>query len=376
MPTKLSHESALREKLDHMRRENEKKLRYFRQGDSPVQLFDSNSTDRPSLEPLGYSISLRDCQGIPELTSIRYTPYHTRSGELISWDGYYPESGIYLHVDPDLFVPVVSKHPKKDEVARAKDLILDKLLGDLPFRGEADLAGALCAILYPFAPEIVAAPAPLIILNHSPLLISLVSLLFNGEDVYPLVLADGRPGDLARDLEPLLRVGVPCAAIEALSGHVNDRLVRAFGRSYLGRVFGLSQFLTNRILWCAADVTIDKEVESEVLRVHLDPEPEESLAQDLADYVLANRGHLIWAVLTLIENWLSVGRPLFPSNVIVGHAEWTSRMGEYSWAQASRASYVTVKLWLREPANLSVPWRNFLQHRGQCIQPEWSLRPI
>jgi hypothetical protein len=332
-----------------MRSANENELRYFQQGGLLLRM-DPASASCPSVDIvtperlqeevarlnlalsdknqakfLKYFLSLGEYGGLPHLASIRETPYFNRSGELITWDGYNSESRCYLRVALHLLVPVVCANPTRDDVVRAKELIVGEVFGGLPFTCEADLAWAIAAALSPFAPDVVNATAPLIVVKY-PLLASLTNLLLTGEDSPPTILADIPRGELRNDLAPLLMRGVPCATIDAVSGCLDRKVVRAVGRSDLGRFFGLSKAMRNVTL-LMSNANVSKEVESEILRISLDSNPENSCGENLRARVLSNRGQLVWAALTLIQNWIASGYPDISTNVIVGHEEWASRMG-------------------------------------------------
>src|SRR5262249_4145063 len=97
---------------------------------------------------------------VPTLLRITSSPFFTRSGALVTRPGYSAEAKL-LYVAPDDFVlPPVPEHPTAAEVARARTLIVDEVLGDFPFTAPAERATAVAFYLTLFARELVEGPVP------------------------------------------------------------------------------------------------------------------------------------------------------------------------------------------------------------------------
>ena len=80
-----------------------------------------------------------DWPGIPHLRCIVPYPVFGPAWELIATHGYHAASGIYCYLG-GLEIPPVPENPASDDLAAAKDLILDDLLGDFPFVDESSRA--------------------------------------------------------------------------------------------------------------------------------------------------------------------------------------------------------------------------------------------
>jgi hypothetical protein len=85
------------------------------------------------------------------------TPVFTADGELIATSGSYPGSGIYYAPVPGLVVPAVPLVPSQDEIARAREFILE-IVCDFPFVSEAERANAFAVLFEQPARDLIAAP--------------------------------------------------------------------------------------------------------------------------------------------------------------------------------------------------------------------------
>jgi hypothetical protein len=80
---------------------------------------------------------------LPVLTGIVTTPVFGREGELITEPGYHPAARLLYDPPKGFVLPPVPAQPTQSDIAVARSLLLDDLLGDFPFIGEAERAHAL-----------------------------------------------------------------------------------------------------------------------------------------------------------------------------------------------------------------------------------------
>src|ERR1035441_9715031 len=88
--------------------------------------------------------------------------------------------------DNSLDIPDVPADPTREQVARARALLVDELLVDFPFVRDSDRAHAVAAILLPFLRRMIAGLAPIHLIeaptqgSGKGLLASLISIVSTG----------------------------------------------------------------------------------------------------------------------------------------------------------------------------------------------------
>ena len=94
---------------------------------------------------------------LPVLAGIVTAPVFGKDGTLITEPGYHPAARLLY--EPDTGLPA-GRHPgapDADDIAAARSLLLDDLLGDFPFVGDAERAHALALLLLPFVRPMIRA---------------------------------------------------------------------------------------------------------------------------------------------------------------------------------------------------------------------------
>jgi hypothetical protein len=142
----------------------------------------------PPREVVNDLASLPDWGGVPLLEAIVESPVFAPDGSLVATPGYDERAKVWYHAPKGLTVPPVPENPTADDLARAKALLLDELLGDFPFKDQASRANALAALLLPFVRPMIDGPTPLHLFDApSPgtgktLLALLVGIVTTGRD--------------------------------------------------------------------------------------------------------------------------------------------------------------------------------------------------
>lgn len=99
--------------------------------------------------------------GLPILSGIVSAPVFGRSGILLTEPGYHPDARLYYNAAPDFQIPALPQQPSGEQIAEARVLLLDDLLGDFPFTGEAERAHAVALLLLGFVRSMIDGPTPL-----------------------------------------------------------------------------------------------------------------------------------------------------------------------------------------------------------------------
>ncbi|MGH7749929.1 MAG: hypothetical protein ACREQ5_34945, partial [Candidatus Dormibacteria bacterium] len=80
---------------------------------------------------------------VPPLKAITEVPVLRPDGSILVTPGYDSATRLMYVPDPALRIPAVPLAPTRGDVVRARSLLLDELLVDFPFAGDADRANAL-----------------------------------------------------------------------------------------------------------------------------------------------------------------------------------------------------------------------------------------
>ena len=98
---------------------------------------------------------------LPHLERVTAVPVFGPTGSLVTAPGYHVEARIYYAPATSFIVPTVPSTPTPTDLRLARTLLVEDLLGDFPFTGDAELAHAVSAALLPFVRSLVEGPTPL-----------------------------------------------------------------------------------------------------------------------------------------------------------------------------------------------------------------------
>ena len=263
---------------------------------------------------------------LPSLERLTTVPVFGPSGDLVATPGYHADSRIFYAPPSQFNLPPVSSAPTPTDVRLARQLLVEELLGDFPFTSDAELAHAVSAALLPFVRSMVLGPTPLhLIEKPSPgtgagLLAEVLCYPALGRG--PTVMTLARNEDetrrtltakLSETPAVILIDNVHTLASAALSAAVTTPDI------WTDRIIGSSRVarLPVRCLWLATgnNPSLSTEITRRVVRVRLDAKvarPEERSDfrhPDLTGWARQQHARLVWALLTLVQAWMAVGRP-------------------------------------------------------------------
>jgi hypothetical protein len=288
-------------------------------------------------------LALPEWPDIPVLNGIAEAPTFSRDGQLLTTPGYDPAGRLWFHASPGLTIPAVPEQPSPKQIAEARVLLLDELLGDFPFADEAARAHALAAMLLPFARGLCGNRTPLHLIDAPTpgtgkgLLADMLTIPATGRGAE--IMAEGRDDEEWRKRITAILIRAPgfilidnvrrrvdSSALAAVltAGHWTDRLlgqsktvtlpVRAVWLA-TGNNVGLSNEMARRSVWIRLDARRDTPWTRTGFR-----------HPQLGAWALEHRGRLIHACLTLIQAWLAAGRP--PGTATLGSFEaWATTIG-------------------------------------------------
>ena len=263
---------------------------------------------------------------LPVLVGIVNTPVFGRGGTLLTTPGYHPDARLLYAPTPGFVVPAISARPSPAEIAAARSLLCEDLLGDFPFVGPAEMAHVIALLLLGFLRGMIDGPTPLhLIEKPSPgsgatLMVDAVATILTGSGAS--VMTEGRDDDEWRKrVTAKLRQIPAIVLIDNLRNTLDSAAVAAALTApfWEDRILGASEMarLPIRCLWIATgnNPEFSNEMARRLLRIRLDPHEERPWQRtgfrhpDLMTWVRANRPRLVAACLTICQAWIAAGKP-------------------------------------------------------------------
>ncbi len=263
-------------------------------------------------------------QPLPPLRRLVSAPVLAPGGSIVS-PGYH-DSGIYYFNADRLDVPTVSPTPTDAEVARARGIILDDLLGDFPFVDDSARAHTLALMLLPFVRSLINGATPLhLIEKPSPgtgagLLVTVATIPVLGRGA--AIMTAGHDEDEWRKRLTSVLMGMPAVVlIDNLREPLDSAAVSAVltATEWEDRILGQSKMVRVPVqcAWVATgnNPSLSNEIARRCISIRLDPKQDRPWMrtgfkhENLTEWALTNRGALVWALLTLVRRWISAGRP-------------------------------------------------------------------
>jgi putative DNA primase/helicase len=281
--------------------------------------------------------------GIPALRDIIQAPIFAADQSLITTPGYHKQARLWYAPRQALEVTVPTA-PTNGDVERALAWLMDDLLGDFPFDGEASKAHALAAILLPFVRELVHGPTPLHLFtaptpgSGKGLLVDIVSLIATGRPA-SMVSMPRDDEEMRKRITAQLRRGTPMVVLDNINAKLDSAALCSAltATEWEDRILGVSEMtapLPNRAVWAATanNPELSLDIARRTVTCRLDPGLERPWERDgfrhpdLRTWVLTHRGELVSAALTLVRLWLVEGAPRLEHPPIGSFEGWAEVM--------------------------------------------------
>jgi hypothetical protein len=261
----------------------------------------------------------------PVIHGVTKAPVFDPRGGLNLNRGYCPETKLWN--DFDQHVHLIEK-PSPQDVADARSLIVEDLLYDFPFHDKASLAGAVEFMLRPFARQMIDGPTPLTLV-HAPtertgkgLLLDVLTTPFLGEPAsvssvpeeddemrkrITANLVSGHPIFILDNLPERKMVNLPSLASLLTGVKWDDRILGQTKKTRLPATAcwaatGNNPRLSSEL--CGRSVSV------RLLSLSEDPSQRKGFKHPLlASWARQNRWAFVDAALTLIQAWVSQGKP-------------------------------------------------------------------
>jgi len=282
---------------------------------------------------------------LPQLEAVLRTPVFGRSGRLVAEPGYHRDEKVWLNPLDTIDLSEIPDAPSAGEIAAARTLLLDELLGDFPFVSRSDAAHAVAAMIFPFVRRLFSGPSPIHLIeaprqgSGKGLLANVISLVAHGVPCDTKTLPDSED-----EIRKLLTTELLKARPVILLDNVDER------KSIISRALAAittAEIWSDRMLGSLEDVRVPNlalwlmtgnnpkltgDMPRRCVRIRIDPKIDRPWKRagfrhpDLVGWIRENRPRLVRAVIVLVKAWLAAGRPLH--TVRLGSYEaWSATIG-------------------------------------------------
>lgn len=279
---------------------------------------------------------------IPLITRITRCPVVGANGSIIDTPGYHPTARIYYDPRPGPVVPPIPAQPTAEDIAAARRLVLDDLLGEFPFVEKADRAHAVALFLLPFVREAIPGPTPLHVIeaptpgSGKSLLASVLTRPALGVEATPIT--EGKDdADWQKKLTSVLARTPAAVLIDNVNRPLYGSALAAAltATVYSERLLGTNSMTAFPIhcAWMATanNPTMSGEIARRAIRIRIDPQVDQPWQRDgfkhpnLIAWTREHEGALVAAALTLIRAGLTTDAP--PLKPLGSFEHWTVTMG-------------------------------------------------
>ncbi len=280
---------------------------------------------------------------LPVLGGIVTAPVFGAAGELLTTPGYHPANELLYLPPPGFTIPPVPEHPSAAEIAAARALLLDDMLGEFPFVGDAERAHVLALLLLPFLRPMIKGPTPLHLIEKpeagtgATLMVDVIATVTTGASIQ--VMVEGKDDEEWRKrLTAKLREIPTLLLIDNLRRTLDSSAVAAALTApvWEDRILGKSEnvHFPIRCTWIATgnNPQFSNEMARRLIRIRLDAETDQPWLRDgfrhenLLGWVRENRSRLVAACLTLGRAWIAAGSPRH-ARTIGSFEEWSHVVG-------------------------------------------------
>lgn len=301
-----------------------------------------------------------DFSVFPHLKGVVTSPCFSSSGKLIDVPGYHAESRLYYRPSLSLAIPDISAKPSSEELTEAKRLIVEEILADFPLGGRtrtemveevlnteegvASVANMVSLMLLPFVREMIDGPTPGYLFQKSTpgtgasLLSDVFSIIATGSET-PAMALPASNDEMGKTLTSILSNGQNIVFFDNINTAVDSgELASAMtAPTYSARILGKTQTIEVdvRCAWVFTgnNLAMSQELVRRLVMVDLDAHMANPALRtgfrhrDIRNYARENRGNLVWACLTLVQNWIAAGMPPERDAILASYENWSRVSG-------------------------------------------------
>ncbi|MDP9357295.1 MAG: bifunctional DNA primase/polymerase [Chloroflexota bacterium] len=313
---------------------------------------------------------------LPTLLRVVEVPILAPDGTLQTTPGYHPESRTYYEPAAGFTLPPVPTHPTEEEITKARDLILDDLIGEFPFTSEAERANAVALFLDPYVRDLIDGPTPLRLIeaptpgSGKSLLADVLTRPAIGRQVGMMPGAND-DDEWRKKITSQLRESPAAILIDNVSGNLDSASlsIALTATFWKDRLLGGNETtqLPVRCVWLATanNPTMSTEIARRTVRIRLDPRVDrpwqrtEFRHRDLRGWADEHRAELVRAALVLCRAWIAAGQPL-GATVLGSYERWSAVLGGILGTTGIRGFLENLETFYEEADIEGAIWRQFI----------------
>jgi DNA polymerase I-like protein with 3'-5' exonuclease and polymerase domains len=306
-----------------------------------------------------------------QLDRISHAPFVRPDGTVVTEPGYDESTRTMLIPDPVFAGIEVPESPSPEEIAAARDLILNDWLGDFPLDEDADRANLLALIVTPAIRGMVP-KVPMCVIDGlqmgvgKNLLADQLLTVYTGRAAEPMNWVSD-PEEMRKQITAAFRGGAEFFVFDEAHTVEGAPLAQALtAATWQDRILGVSTMANfpNVITWLSLgnQVQVRGDLTRRVYRIALRPKyanPQDRKAEsfrhpgqsglDLGSWTRQHRRELMTAILTLVRAWFAAGTPRPARGVSFGSFEvWERIVGGIVEAAGLDSFLDNLKVWRSE----------------------------
>jgi hypothetical protein len=289
-------------------------------------------------------------QHLPQSPEVIYTPLFTENADLIVTTGYREELNLIM-ADIGFEVPEVPVKPDETDVQWAVNWLKTEVLGDFPFLDhnsdaiecrEPSEANALGMILTPFMRRMIDGCTPVFFISKptpgtgGTFLAKVPMILFDGEETAPLRYTQNEEEMQKALLATIMNAGSHLFYDDVKEFNSRSLLQSITAKRIGGRLLGASKTVErpNRFNWVATgnNPIVGTEMERRICWIRLnaktaDIQKRQYRHPDFEKFLLRERSTAVYAILTLIQNWIAKGEHPWRERKRASFEDWSEKVG-------------------------------------------------
>jgi hypothetical protein len=318
----------------------------------------------------------------PRLDGFVNSPFFAADGELISTPGYHPASKTYYSPPTDFELPEIPEEPTKKDVKDAVDMIMDNVFIDFPWSdgddgfGYGSRAHAFALTLQPFMRPMINGPTP-IYATQKPaagsggsLLISTVTHIFMGGTGVATQTEKGSEEETRKAITSALMTGAAAIFWDNLNNHFHGAAFANLATcdAWTDRLLGTNKTVSvparAAVIVAGNNIASSTEIARRMLPIMLDakrdPTARTGFKHDLKEWVPEHRAELVAACLTIIRNWVNLGKPLWGGKPLPSFESYSKVMGGVLEAAGVKGFMSNLHIAKKVAQSETAPWAAFV----------------
>jgi hypothetical protein len=340
-----------------------------------VEVWDHALVDIP-LDAANYLLHMGSWQELPVIDRVTTVPAFSPDGSLMATPGYH--AGLRAYLDLEGFrLPEVPAHPTLEELERARELIIDELLGDFPFVDDASRAHAIALGLQPFVRPLIQGGTPMYLItaptesSGKTTLARVLAFVASGR--WPSLLNDAfnDEAEMGKQLTSILWTGPVTVLLDNINRRMDSGQFAALLTSsrWEGRLLGKNDMVSIPVFasWVATGNNPDmsREISRRTIGIQLDPKSEQPWItgayrrKNFEGWVQVSRPQLAWAFLVLVRHWFAEGKPS-GSGYLASFDTWVAIMGGILGVCGVPGFLENLEKFYQRADSESETWRQFI----------------